>query len=358
MDGLKDLSEIEQLKILKSIRLGCSNEAEFEAYVKNHLGEEGVEEVIRRIDGLLFEDEFLLLCKLMKSCIAINGLDQSFAIDNGFKVPDYLVAFNLSNTIYDLDPKPAKISAFVEVKTTKGSTNKIGSGFLNKYSKYAELYDLPLIFASRLKINERRQCWVLQTEEQLKKSKNTSTPKSLGNNSVGHLLLNDYLITPTVDIFLDLEFTKIPTTTEFYSNLYGYLKSITMTFDGSRIVLDEEMLPFGLFLECFPQEIIFEKKHGAGFSVRRWIQRADRLLSEMVLRANYFMLDLNGDYYSSASRLLALLENDMATEINREFFDSAISYFNSAYPLFEIIRLGNEENNQKLMNALLGTEAF
>mgnify|MGYP000501206475 CR=1 FL=1 len=85
MNGLKDLSQIEQLKFLKSIRLGCSSEAEFELYVKTHLVEQNIEEVIRRIDGLLLEDEFLLLCKLMKACLAINGLEQGFVINNDLK---------------------------------------------------------------------------------------------------------------------------------------------------------------------------------------------------------------------------------------------------------------------------------
>ncbi|MCS6174492.1 hypothetical protein [Shewanella baltica] len=349
MDGLKDLSQIEQLKILKSIRLGCSNEAEFELYVKNHLGEDGIEEVIRRIDGLLLEDEFLLLCKLMKACFAINGLEQGFVIDNGLKVPDYLAVFDLSNSMYKTEYNPTKISALVEVKTTQGDKIKLGKNFLDKYAKYADLHDLPLIIASRFQISEKQQWWILQTKNQFIKYNRIISIQQIVDNGIGHVLLNDYFIMPTTDIFIKTEFSNTPLTSHTHSKEYGYLKSVTITFDEKQVTLPCEYPLLNLFLDCFFHEHISVVQNNDGVTVRRVMPVQAQLLSDMVLRANFSMLDGNGDQYSSASRLLALLENNKATVIGREFFDEAMNFFNSEFLLFKSLELGDEVNNQKLI---------
>lgn len=350
MDGLKDLSQIEQLKILKSIRLGCSNAAEFKLYVKSHLGEENIEEVIRRIDGLLLEDEFLLLCKLMKACLAINGLEQGFVIDNDLKVPDYLAVFDLSNSIYDTEYNSTKISALVEVKTTQGDKIKLGKNFLDKYVKYADLHDLPLIIASRFQISEKQQWWILQTKEQFIESNRITSIQQIINDGIGHILLNDYFIVLTTDIFIDTEFSNTPIISNAHSKEYGYLKSVTITFDEKQVTLPSEYPLLNLFLDCFFHEHISVEHSNDGVTVRRVIPAQAQLLSDMVLRANFSMLDGNGDQYSSASRLLALLENNKATVIGREFFDEAMNFFNSEFLLFISLELGCEVNNKKLIN--------
>lgn len=39
MEGMNDLSTIERLKILKSIRVGCSSDLDFDSYLEQHSGE-------------------------------------------------------------------------------------------------------------------------------------------------------------------------------------------------------------------------------------------------------------------------------------------------------------------------------
>ncbi|WP_108945972.1 hypothetical protein [Shewanella halifaxensis] len=352
MDGLKDLSQIEQLKILKSIRLGCSSEAEFELYVKTHLAEQNIEEIVRRIDGLILEDEFLLLSKVMKACLAINGVDQGFVINNDLKVPDYLAVFDLSHSIYDTNCNSTKTPALVEVKTTQDDKIKLGKNFLDKYAKYTDLYDLPLIIASRFKISEQQQWWIMQTKEQLIKSKRISNPHQMINGGIGHILLNDYFLMPTTNIIIDTEFSKIPKTSSAYSKEYGYLQSVSITIDEKQLTLPSEYPILNLFLDCFSQQHIADEQNNEGITVRRVLPVQVQLLSDMLLRANFSMLDNNGNEYSNASRLLALLENNKATVIYREFFDEALSFFNSEFPLFTILRIGDEVNNKKLLHYL------
>jgi hypothetical protein len=354
VDGIEDLSTIERLKILKSIRLGCASDIEFEPYLEKYSGGLTTAEVNRRIEGLLLEDEFLLLCKLMRACYSINGLDQGFTIDNDLKVPDYLALFDTRNCIYDSESILPKFSAFIEVKTThKSESSKLGASFLRKYSAYAGLYDIPLLIASRLKINANQQWWVIQTLQQFTDSGRKASKECL-YTGVGHIILNDFFITACQDIYVDTIFTKNPTESNICDPTNGYLKSVTIRSDGESITLDRHDFIYNLFLDCFAQESVSIKQFEDEVRITRLIHfMQDQLLSDMLLRANFCILDKKGYQYSSASRLLALLESDHASVVHREFFEEAICFFNSEATLFMMTKIGDASDNKKLMNSLL-----
>lgn len=354
MEGIHDLSTIERLKILKSIRVGCSSDSDFDSYLEQYSGELTKAEANRRIHGLLLEDEFLLLCKLMRACHSINGIDQGFAVDNGLKVPDYLAVFDTSENIYDSDSKLKMYPAFVEVKTTDNmETKKLGAGFLEKYATYANLLKLPLLIASRLKINEKQQWWIIQTKEQFKDNGRKANVECL-TCSIGHIILNDFFITATKTIFVYLEFSAQPEASRTYDPEYGYLKCITVRYDEKSINLDASHFILNLFLDCFSQKLLSVVKNGDCVSVTRSIDfMQDQLLSDMLLRANFSILDSNNSQYSSASRLLALLENDKTYILYRDFIEKALSFFNSESMLFMVTKIGDETDNEKLISSLL-----
>ena len=108
------------------------------------------------------------------------------------------------------------------------------------------------------------------------------------------------------------------------------------------MTLPSEYPLLNLFLDCFFHKHISVEQINDGFTVRRVMPVQAQLLSDMVLRANFSMLDGNGDQYSNASRLLALLENNKATVIDREFFDQAMNFFNSEFQLFTSLGVGEE----------------
>lgn len=354
MKGINDLSTIERLKILKSVRIGCSSESDFDYYLEQYSGELTKTEASRRVDGLLLEDEFLLLCKLMRACHSINGIEQGNSVDNGIKVPDYLALFDINTKLYDPDSKLDKFSAFVEVKTTdKVETKKLGAGFLNKYSAYAALFKLPLLIASRLKLNEKQQWWIIQTKDQFVHNGRKANIECL-TNSVGHILLNDCFITTTQNIFIDLEFSSQPEESNIYDPEYGYLKSVTIRSEEKSIVLDRNRFRFNLFLDCFAQKVISVEENNEYVLVTRTIEfMQNQLLSDMLLRANFCILDGNNSRYSSASRLLALLENGKASVLYRDFIEKALSFFNSESMLFMVTKIGDEAQNEKLIGSLL-----
>lgn len=353
MEGMNELSTIERLKILKSIRIGCSSDSDFDSYLEQHLGELTKAEAKRRIDGLLLEDEFLLLCKLMRACHSINGIDQGFSIENGLKCPDFLAVFDSKENLYDPHSKLKMYPAFVEVKTTDGmETKKLGSGFLDKYAAYSKLFNHPLFIASRLKLNEQQQWWVFQTIDHFKKNGCKASVECL-TSGVSHIFLNDYFITTTQYLLIDFTFSAQPEASRIHDPKHGYLKSVTVRCGKKSIVLEQSHFIFNLFLDCFAQEVVSVKEQGEFVFVTRSISfMQDQLLSDMLLRTNFSILGRNNSRYSSASRLLALLENGKAFVLHRDFIEKSIRFFNSESLLFMVTKIGNKAENENLISSL------
>lgn len=354
MQGIEAQSTIERLKILKSISIGCASDDDFDNYLNKLSGELEVSEAKRRVEGLLLEDEFLLLCKIMNRCNSINGLDQGLAIDNGYKVPDYLVSFDMSDSLYDPEKKLNKLLAFVEVKTSeKSETKKIGSGFLKKYSAYARSFDFPLLIASRLKLNEQQQWWIIQTQQQFENNGRKSSVESL-SNCVSQIIFNDYFITATQDIIVELRFTEKPDKSNSYDPKHGFIHSVLVSSEVGTIKLEKEHLSLNLFLDCFAQEFISKRETSEYITVTRVIRfMQGQLLSDMLLRANFRVLDKAGSTYSSASRLLALIDNGNASIIYRENFEATLNFFNENNLLFMITKIGDIASNKETVNLLI-----
>lgn len=79
----------------------------------------------------------------------------------------------------------------------------------------------------------------------------------------------------------------------------------------------------------------------------------DQLLSDMLLRANFCILDGQGNKYASASRLLALVESGNATILYRDFIEHSLYFFNSENSLFMVTRIVDEVTNQDIVRTLL-----
>lgn len=356
MKGIKELSDIEKLKCVKSLCLACSTEVEIDDLIRAYLGSMPFDEAKHRIKGLLLEDEFLLLCSVMNACYSVNGLEQGLAINGELKVPDYAVVFNLENCIYDTKKRLKKVACFVEVKTTDGfETSKLGKGFYNKYLAYADMFNLPLLMASRLKINQKQQYWIIQNQEQFEVQSRRASMENV-YNSLSHILLNDIYITATQDIQVELQFTDKPSESNSYHDGYGFLKQVTVKTKKSSLVLSKNQLSFNLFLDCFGQLEVSSVRNSEGWHITRIINFMQiQLLSDMLLRANFCILDKNGAKYTSAGRLLALLENKKCSLIRRDYFEKLLYFFNSNDFLFMVTKIGEDAENEKLIDVLLNS---
>ncbi len=353
MQGIKDLTEIERLNFLKTIQLGCSSHNEFESYVDEYKGNLKKEEVLRRIKGLFLEDEFLLLSKTMGSCSLINSVDQSIAINHNLKVPDFLASFNLDDSYYDKRLINLKFNSFIEAKSSNfDKTSKISKSFINKYSDFSEQYNLPLIFASRLNLNNLPM-WIMQTDKQLIASGRSSSPTSMFD-SIGHLIFNDFFIQSLQDIYIDCIYNSTITELNVYSEKFGFLESVTITIGSEKFELDKHSIPLYSFINNFTGY----RSLGANKVFDKIIDRAIipklsmGLLSSMIIRSNYSLLSMDGEKYTSAAKFLSMVNSGKTRYIDRDLFLQGLTFFNNIVPTFITLSIGkcNKENIDILLS--------
>lgn len=172
-------------------------------------------------------------------------------------------------------------------------------------------------------------------------------------SGVSHLFLNDYFITTTQDLLIDFTFSVQPEASKIHDPKHGYLKCVTVRYGEKSIVLEQSHFIFNLFLDCFAQEVISVKEQDEFVFVTKSISfMQDQLLSDMLLRVNFSILDGNNSRYSSASRLLALLENGKTFVLYRDFIEKSLRFFNSESLLFTVTKIGDETENENLLSSL------
>jgi hypothetical protein len=353
MDGLKDLSEIEQLKMIKSMCLGFSTNEEIKNLVDSISKSNNLDptETMRRLKGLLLEDEFILLCDVMASCNFINGIEQGLSFCTESQAPDFLSSFKITNNLYDKERVLDGLGACIEVKTTdKFETSKLSNKVLEKHSQYARKLRLPLLMAARLTIGDEL-IWVMQTESQFKKSNRRSSVKAI-SDGVAYILLNDFEITATQDISVRYEWSKEPINSTTRSPEYGYLKELTIETAKQSLTLPVEHLFASLLIDSFGKTFVKETPTKNGVFVDYKINAPQgHLLSSLLLRANYHTLTSCGAEYTHASRLLALQESGKTALIKRDVFHRCLNILNSNELIFMVSLLGAPESS-KLIDLL------
>ena len=344
MNGFNDLTEIERLKLLKSMRVGFRNVSDFENHFDTLDLNMNKVDTFRRIEGLLLEDEFLLLCTLMHSCLSINALEQ-LSFNDRLKVPDFMVTFDLRDSLYKTDNDPSTFSAFVEVKTTEfPETKKLGRGFIDKYKSFSDIYNMPLLFASRLKIDNQRQIWCIHDFDSFNRNQRKCTIENQ-ENSISHLLLSDCYITSLTELTIVSEYTETPKSSSHYFKGLGYLDSLYVCCPNQKFSIEIDDFMFNLFLDCFPQHILkVSTKNGRVKRVTRIEPMTSELLSDMLLRANFSMLDSNKDKYNCASRFLSLMESNQISPITKVFFGNALNFFSQNHCVFMTTKIGHENS--------------
>lgn len=345
MQGIKDLTEIERLNFLKSIQLGCKDNYEFENYLNEYKGNLTKEEALRRIEGLFLEDEFLLLCKVMGTCRLINSVDQSIAVRHSFKVPDFLASFHLENSLYDNSINNFKFNSFIEVKTSNSdTTKKLKPSFIKKYSDYAAEYNKSLLLAFRIYCNDNPM-WIIQSEDQFLASNKKVSPLTMFN-SIGHLIFNDFMILTLVDIHLEFSYTQLSSSSglNIFTNLHGYLQSLKITISDKVLELNDSTKFLYTVLCSFPGNTLIEQSKVNGLTIIKTVIPSMSLsqLSTLILKANYSLLDTDGNAYSSAARFLAMIQSNKTHHFDRTIFQQAFTYFNYHFPTFKFLGIGDD----------------
>jgi hypothetical protein len=125
-------SKMEIAKRLKGIG-DIAEPSLLDTMIDGFLPEDQRVDVKRAIGGLSEEDEFALLCRMMKTTTHIVRIDQAPIVVNDTIAPDFLVRFQPGSSLLGLGAEQfCPYRAFVEVKSTTKDTFKIGSSNLAK----------------------------------------------------------------------------------------------------------------------------------------------------------------------------------------------------------------------------------
>ncbi|OAT41114.1 hypothetical protein M988_2291 [Hafnia paralvei ATCC 29927] len=293
------LSNVERLKLLKTIRLGLKSDNDLDKYIEMFWDDE-VSECKRRLNGYYLEDEFALMCFLMECCISLVSLGQSSVNNIELKVPDYLACFTL--------PKGKELKCFIEVKTSQSiETKKISNNFLNKYSEYAARFNYPLFLASRIQAGNML-FWVLQSENEFRGSGRKVKVNELVNNS-GSILIDDFFISIINDIHIRIKFIDEDKYSGIKYEGKGYVSEVTIFWDGDRtnsLSLNDN-LGLNIILDEFSSEEEYIERERV--LIRKISKNTMEMLSTLLLKINRRIVnDDSPDDRLNASRILARIE--------------------------------------------------
>ncbi|MCX8711153.1 hypothetical protein J3U57_01290 [Gilliamella sp. B3464] len=352
MKGLENLSDVERLKILKSIRIASSSEEEFDEYISLYSGSMGEDECRRRLNGYFLEDEFALLCFLMGSCTSLVPLGQSSVNNPELKIPDYMASFKL--------PKGKEFKCFVEVKTSNSiETKKISNTMFENYLNFAHKFNLPLLFASRIQQNNLL-FWIIQTVDEFIDNGRKAKIDYLTKTS-GSVLLNDCFLSLITPLKLEIQFTDEPINSGMWYPNYGYVSEIKISqLDSSgnekiSLKLEKNELIFDALLNCYQCENI---KNDKALILEKIIPAlSSELVSSLLLKMNYIVDQ--GDGRMNASRLLAKMENGEKPLINNTFLFNLFTAINKKFneaggcDVLGVLTLGDDHTAKRNLKKLM-----
>lgn len=354
MKGLEDISEVEKLKIIKAISVGCKDNAELRGYMSLFCDKDKVDEYLRRTQGYFNEDEFTVICYLLNTCKRITPLNQTPLPRLEKGTPDYLVTFK---TQY------GDLSCFIEVKsTTNYKTPAFSYNAIERINNYGKDYGLPVLFASRIIIGD---CgiWVLQTHEEFLENKRCATI-SLQPNVIGNALMNDRLVSVMSEFRMELTFKENATQPggDPYYEEYGYLTGMNVTAGGVTVSFDKMLLLDIIFSSFAKVERVV--KTSFGFKVHKIAKFGTSLpLSCLLLHLNTVLSDKdNVKSFANQSRLIAQIEHNNGLVFEQKVFDDLLSAIRGSFPpssrveIFGFMRIGDNaqiaKSNRKIKSEI------
>lgn len=344
MHGLNDISEVEKLKLLKAIRVGCKSDEDFNTYLSMFCNPDEVDEFKRRVQGYFYEDEFFVICHLMNACKRITPLGQTPLPNMEKGTPDYLVTF---------DTPLGDFSCFVEVKTTeKMEAQPFSKNATERVKKYADTYCLPLFFASRIIIGD---CgvWVLQTYDEFLENQRKAV---LGNitDVVGTLLMKEMFLSVVKEFSMEMTFKEQGSGVRY--DKYGFLTGMNVSV-GDICYCFDDVSELDILFSIFAKED-YSIKTSSGYKLFKTAKKNTSLpLSSVLLHLNTVLCDDDGvKSFSNSSRLIAQIEFNKGVVFTLDRLNQMIMAIDGTFrrknSIFGYLALGDESTHKMLRNTL------
>lgn len=188
----KDVSDVELAKRIKELK-GITAADNFETILKLLVPTEKIDTINRIINGLSQEDEFALLCKMLECCSSITPLHQTPIMNENEITPDFQATFHPASFLSNVSSYEAPpFKCMVEVKSTEKLKFKCSRSDIEKRKRFAERYDLPLIYAIRFTAIKSHAYWIIVTADDLYKKNRVDSSDYV--DSITPLLFDNYSI--------------------------------------------------------------------------------------------------------------------------------------------------------------------
>ena len=270
--GMDALSEIEKIKLIKSLNAGFSSGAAFLDFVKSHnLYFGDWNEFKRRMHGLFAEDDFELLCALSEKFTFMSSLSQSKKIPTNIgSSPDFLA-------IYINENRPYK--AFFEVKSeTKEALKKPAHKLKN--INVDKIMNTDLFVASRIE-RGTRGTWLIHTKDEFIRLGRCGFVEAF-ESCINNFILGDKAIEIhdrfTLKCNYKLRVGEIlrhnksyPITEDFFASTASLFQLSTPTQDGDWTIFDFPPQVILLSEICFEMNMRLNNQYHKGLNSDRFL---------------------------------------------------------------------------------------
>jgi len=333
-----EVSKIELAKALKVVK-GVASSDDYErvkaVIIKEGEVKEG--EVDDIIKGLSEEDEFALMCKLMGTTDFLVHLEQRPIIEGDYIVPDFLALFNPNCTVGGIKNDSLKgFRCLIEVKTTNKKKYKIGGAKLERLRNFADLCELPLLFAVRLSDFKQYATWIIK-KDTVRKSRSLEVKVNDMLHGMRRIVWDEYavMILPNVyfRVYYDKSYNGLGIENEEYGKHYKFeiISKDQVVFEFT----DVDALVYYVFFKTFGFQDVQVYKEGSKTCVIKVPKFQLRFLSDIVYRLNIFVVDDEGKSIYDASKILVRSDiKSHQTLLTRNFVE------NVTYPLYQARILG------------------
>jgi hypothetical protein len=274
--------KMEKAKVLKSVR---DSGIPYDDYlkVKNILLSKSDNEsaIEKSIKGLSEEDEFAMICRLMKTATNLVYLEQSPTIpSSNYITPDFLARFQPSCSAYGFTRSDSSgFKSFIEVKSTTSNSFSIKGARLNKRRNFTDEFGLPLLFAVRFLRFAQNALWIVVEDSNREATSLTVTIDNLVSG-VRHIIWDEYwyMLRPKIYFkgIFDLGYTK----NGVQHPQYGIQREFQVIVDGKTISFEESnAVVYSAFFEAFNLKEIESQRSG---SITNQILSPQLLLCSMV----------------------------------------------------------------------------
>jgi len=326
--------KIEKAKLLKAIRDSGFSDEDYQNIQKSLLtSSDSAVAIENAIKGLSEEDEFALICRLLRTSTHLTHLEQRQVIPGDYLTPDFLARFQPGCSIVGFGKQDsAGFKCFIEVKSTSNRKFTIGGAPLRRLRDFADHFGLPLLFAVRFLRFEQNAFWIIVEDRSREKSSLTVSIKDL-IAGIRHILWDEcwYMLLPNVhfkSIFdlnnndLGVKHPKYGTQIEFQTIVDNQVR----TFRGAEATI------YSAFFEAFHLAEVEAEKQGSITSQVLAPQLLLCSMADMVYNFNRLPCDDKGRIIYDPSKLITKLDPtlydvDFINQVARSLNEMGILFF-------------------------------